>query len=134
LCLCYVQLLFIVNMILSRLFSVISVFFCFTFYIYMKQMSLFCEVASKLIYIIIICIFDLQRIVAVSYKFILMRILMFLMGVLTLADYLCCAWFICPILCWCWCPGIGTNSVIWAQLNRFHLKMATESILGNVIF
>jgi hypothetical protein len=46
---------------------------------------------------------------------------MFLMFVLTLADGLCCAWFIYPILCWCWCPEIGTNSIDWAQLSRFHL-------------
>jgi hypothetical protein len=23
-----------------------------------------------------------------------------------------------PILCWCWCPEIGTSSIDWAQLSR----------------
>jgi hypothetical protein len=31
------------------------------------------------------------------------------MFVLTLADGLCCAWFVYPSLCWCWCPEIGTR-------------------------
>jgi hypothetical protein len=47
---------------------------------------------------------------------------MFLMFVLTLADGLCCVWFIYPILCWCWCLELGTNSVDWVQLSKFHLK------------
>jgi hypothetical protein len=29
--------------------------------------------------------------------------LMFLVLVLTLANGLCCSWFIYPFLCWCWC-------------------------------
>jgi hypothetical protein len=43
---------------------------------------------------------------------------MLLMFVLTLARGLCCAWFIYPTLCWCWCPEIGTSSIDWAQLIR----------------
>jgi hypothetical protein len=49
--------------------------------------------------------------------------LIFLMFVLTIADGLWCAWYTYPILC----PEIGTSSVSWAQLSRFHLKMETES-------
>jgi hypothetical protein len=45
-----------------------------------------------------------------------------LMFVLNLAGGLYCAWFIYPILCWCWCPEIETSSVSWAQMSRFHLK------------
>jgi hypothetical protein len=29
---------------------------------------------------------------------------------------------------------IGTSSVDWPQLSRFHLKMETESSLRNVVF
>jgi hypothetical protein len=29
---------------------------------------------------------------------------------------------------------IGTSSIDWAQLNRFYLKMKTESALRNVVF
>jgi hypothetical protein len=43
---------------------------------------------------------------------------MFLMFVLSLTDGLCCVWFLCPILCWCWCPELGTLFVNWAQLCR----------------
>jgi hypothetical protein len=37
---------------------------------------------------------------------------------------------------WCWhrCPEIGTSSIDWAQLSRFHLKTETESSLRNVVF
>jgi hypothetical protein len=62
---------------------------------------------------------------------------MFLMLLLTLADVLCCAWFLCPILCWFRCPEIettGTNSIDWAKLSRFHLKTETESNPRNVAF
>jgi hypothetical protein len=59
--------------------------------------------------------------------------LMLLMFVLTLADGLCCAWFSYPILCWCKCPEIGTNSIYWSQLSRFHLKTETEPHLRNVV-
>jgi hypothetical protein len=31
---------------------------------------------------------------------------------------ICCVWFIYPVLCWCWCPAIGTSSMDWAPLNR----------------
>jgi hypothetical protein len=31
-------------------------------------------------------------------------------------------------------PEIWTTSLDWAQLNRFHLKMETESSLRNVVF
>jgi hypothetical protein len=55
------------------------------------------------------------------------------MFVLTLADGLCCAWFIYPVLCWCWCSEIGTNSIDWAQLSRIHLKTKTESYLRKVV-
>jgi hypothetical protein len=57
----------------------------------------------------------------------------FLMFNLTLTDGLCCAWFIYPILCWCWCPEIGTSSIDKAQLSRFHLKMETESSCRNAV-
>jgi hypothetical protein len=56
-----------------------------------------------------------------------------LIFLLALADSLCCAWFIYPILYWCWCPEIGTSSIDWAQLSRFHLKTETESSLRNVV-
>jgi hypothetical protein len=38
-------------------------------------------------------------------------------------------------LSWCWyrCQEIGTSSVDWAQLTRFHLKTDTESSLRNVV-
>jgi hypothetical protein len=42
-----------------------------------------------------------------------------LMSTLTLADCLCCGWFIYPVLCWCWCPEIGITSIGLAQLSRF---------------
>jgi hypothetical protein len=56
-----------------------------------------------------------------------------LMFVLTLAGGLCCAWFIYPILCWCWCLAVGTSSISWAQLSRFNLKTETESSLQKVL-
>jgi hypothetical protein len=56
-----------------------------------------------------------------------------LMSVLTLADGLCCAWFMYPILCWCWYLEVGNRSINWAQLSRFHLKTDTESSLWNVV-
>jgi hypothetical protein len=34
---------------------------------------------------------------------------------------------------WCGCPEIGTNSIDWAQLSRFHLKMETECSLRDVV-
>jgi hypothetical protein len=43
---------------------------------------------------------------------------MFLMSVLTLAEGLCCACFIYPILCWCRCPEIGTSFINLGQLSR----------------
>jgi hypothetical protein len=36
---------------------------------------------------------------------------MFLMLFIALTDGLCCAWFVCPILCWCRCPEIGSSSI-----------------------
>jgi hypothetical protein len=52
---------------------------------------------------------------------------------LTLADGVCCAWFIFLFLsCCCW-PEIGTSSIDWAQLSRCHLKTETESSLRNVV-
>jgi hypothetical protein len=36
--------------------------------------------------------------------------------------------------CCCWCPEIGTSSIDWAQLSRFHLKTETESSLRNAVF
>jgi hypothetical protein len=57
--------------------------------------------------------------------------IMFLMFVLTLADGLCCAWFIYAILRWCWCSEIGNSSVDWAQLRKFHLEKETELSLRN---
>jgi hypothetical protein len=60
--------------------------------------------------------------------------IMFLMPVLTLADGLCCAWFIYLILCWFWCPEVGTNSIDWAQLRTFYPKTETGSTLRNVVF
>jgi hypothetical protein len=59
--------------------------------------------------------------------------LMFLMCVFSLADGLCCAWFVYPTMCCCWWPEIGTSSVDWAQLSRFHLKTETESSFRNVV-
>jgi hypothetical protein len=53
------------------------------------------------------------------------------MFVLTVADGLCCAWFMYHMLCWC--PEIGTSSIEWAQLSRFNLKAETESSLRNVV-
>jgi hypothetical protein len=52
-----------------------------------------------------------------------------LMFVITLANGLCCALFMYPILCCSWCPEIGTRSIDWAQLSSFHLKTETESSL-----
>jgi hypothetical protein len=60
--------------------------------------------------------------------------LMFLMFTLTLVNGLCYAWFIYPILCLCWRLEIGTSSIDWAQVTRFHLKTKTESSLQNVVF
>jgi hypothetical protein len=57
----------------------------------------------------------------------------FLMFVLTLADVLCSAWFVYPILCWCWCPEIGTSSIDSDHLSRFHPKTKTESSLRNAL-
>jgi hypothetical protein len=60
-----------------------------------------------------------------------------LMLSLTLADDLCCPLFVYSILCWFRCPKIrtiGTNSIEWAQVSRFHLKTETESSLRNVVF
>jgi hypothetical protein len=54
--------------------------------------------------------------------------LMFLMFVLTLADGLCCACFIYPILCRCWCPEIVTSPIAWVQLSRFHLSWRLNSV------
>jgi hypothetical protein len=58
---------------------------------------------------------------------------MFLMIVLNLADGLCCAWLIYPIVNWCSCLEIGTGSIDWAQLSTFHMKTETESALRNVV-
>jgi hypothetical protein len=58
----------------------------------------------------------------------------FLMFVLTLTDGLCCASFVYPIMCWCWCPETGTGSIDWAQLSKFHLKTEIESSLRNIVF
>lgn len=44
---------------------------------------------------------------------------MFLMYVFTLADVLCCAWFMQPILLCCWYSAIETNYIDWAQVSRF---------------
>jgi hypothetical protein len=41
----------------------------------------------------------------------------FLMFVSTPADGLSCAWFIYPVLCWCWCPEMGTSAIDWAHLS-----------------
>jgi hypothetical protein len=60
--------------------------------------------------------------------------LMFLMLVLTLADGLCCAWFVWPVVCWCRCLEIGTGSISWGKLSKFHLKTETESSSRNVMF
>jgi hypothetical protein len=40
------------------------------------------------------------------------------MFVLTLAGGLCCASFIYPILCWCWCLEIWISSIDLAQMSR----------------
>jgi hypothetical protein len=58
----------------------------------------------------------------------------FLIFILTLADGLCCAWFIYPIRYQCGRPEIWTSSIDWAQLSRFHLKMETEPSVRNVVF
>jgi hypothetical protein len=54
--------------------------------------------------------------------------------VLALADGLCCAWLVYPVLRWYRCPEIGTSSIDWVQLSRFHLKTETESSLRNAVF
>jgi hypothetical protein len=56
-----------------------------------------------------------------------------LLSVFTLADGLCCVWFIYSILFWCWCPEIRTSSIDWAKLSRFHQKTETESNFRNVL-
>jgi hypothetical protein len=38
--------------------------------------------------------------------------------VLTPADGFCCVLFIYAVLCWFWCPEIGTSSVDLAQLCK----------------
>jgi hypothetical protein len=35
---------------------------------------------------------------------------------------------------WILSPEIGTSSIDWGQLTKFHLKMETESSLRNVVF
>jgi hypothetical protein len=37
---------------------------------------------------------------------------------------------------WCWyrCLEIGTSSIDWAQLGRFHLRTETESSHQNIVF
>jgi hypothetical protein len=32
------------------------------------------------------------------------------------------------------CPEMGTSSIDWAQLSRFHLKTETECSFRNVVF
>jgi hypothetical protein len=59
---------------------------------------------------------------------------MFSYFVLTLADGLCCAWFVYPILCWCRCLEVETSCIDWAQVSRFYLKKEVESSLRNVVF
>jgi hypothetical protein len=54
--------------------------------------------------------------------------------VLTLADGLCCAWFVYPILPSCRCPEIGTSSIDWVHMSRFYLKTKTKSNSRNVVF
>jgi hypothetical protein len=56
--------------------------------------------------------------------------LMILMFVPTLADSFILCLIYNPILRWC--SEIGTSSIDWAQLSRFHLKTETESSLWNV--
>ncbi|PNF15810.1 hypothetical protein B7P43_G10428 [Cryptotermes secundus] len=34
-------------------------------------------------------------------RFFLMHLMLFL----TIANGFCCAWFVYPILCWCWCEA-----------------------------
>jgi hypothetical protein len=46
--------------------------------------------------------------------------------VLTLADGLCCAWFIYTL-------SYVDSSIDWAQFSRFHLKTEIESSLRNVV-
>jgi hypothetical protein len=31
--------------------------------------------------------------------------------------FILCQVYIYPILCWCWCPNVGTSSIDWAQLS-----------------
>jgi hypothetical protein len=40
-------------------------------------------------------------------------------SVLALADGLCYAWLVYPILHWCRCLEIGTRSTDWVQLSKF---------------
>jgi hypothetical protein len=54
--------------------------------------------------------------------------------ILTLANGLCCAWFVYPILCWSRCSEIGTGSIDWAKLSRIYLKTETESGFRNLVF
>jgi hypothetical protein len=58
--------------------------------------------------------------------------LKFLMFVLTLANGLCCAWYVYPILCCCRWMEIGTSCINWVQFSRSHLKTETESSFQNV--
>jgi hypothetical protein len=58
---------------------------------------------------------------------------MVLMFVFALASGLYCAWFIYPILCWCWCSEKGANSIDWVQLSRL-LTEDIESSIRNVVF
>jgi hypothetical protein len=51
------------------------------------------------------------------------------MFVVISADRLCCAWFICLVLCWFCCQEVGTSSVDWVQLSRPVPENETESSL-----
>jgi hypothetical protein len=58
----------------------------------------------------------------------------FVRFVLTSADGLCCVWFIYPILCWCWCPEIGTSSTDCAQLSRLLSEDEDTSPVSETLF
>jgi hypothetical protein len=92
------------------------------------KISIFCVVTIRRI-----CIFSDDTYSDSSVMLSLIRVNFFLILVLTLADGLCCAWFIYPTLCWSWCPEIGTSSIDWTQLSSFHPRMERKSSLRKVI-
>jgi hypothetical protein len=103
--------------------------------------SIQCRLSGKIVFFMLVAYREFFSLMITSILIILVPglicvvpFLEFLMFVLILADGLCLAWSAYPILCYCRCLEIGTSSINWAQLSRFHLKMETESSLQNVVF